>query len=62
MKGKDFFVMLNHPSRGYVPMDNGNRHFELAKFETAEEAKAAAENSSLGAEFGFEVFEIGRGI
>jgi hypothetical protein len=31
------------------------------KFDTEEEAREAANNSSLGEQFGFEIFEIGSG-
>jgi hypothetical protein len=40
-----FFVMLYTPDGGYTPMitDDG-----MAKYETEEKARKAAENSSLG--------------
>jgi hypothetical protein len=51
---KDFFVMLNHPNGGIVPMVDDDE--DLATFDTVEEAESAARNSSLGDACGFEVF------
>jgi len=55
----DFFVMLNTQDGGYTPMTDDDG--ELAKFDWLEAARSAAENSSLGSAFGFEVFERGMG-
>lgn len=55
----DFFVMLNHPSQGYQPLEN--EMGSMAKFETEDEARHYAESSLLGDMFGFEIFEIGMG-
>jgi len=53
-----FFVMLNHPSGGFVPLDNGTDDFELAVFYTEDEAAQGAESSTLGNNFGWQVFEM----
>ena len=61
----DFFVMLTTQNGGYTPLmlcsDIENNTEELAKFETKEAATKGAENSVLGENFGYEVFEIGCG-
>jgi hypothetical protein len=59
-KVKDFFVMLTTPDGGYTPLldDTG----EIAKFEYVDEATITAFETELGEEYGYEVFEIGRGL
>ena len=61
----DFFVMLTTQKGGYTPLELctsiANNTSELAKFETEELAKEGALGSVLGENFGYEVFEIGRG-
>ena len=56
---KDFFVMLNHPSGGIVPMVDENE--DLATYDTEEDARDAANNSFLGDACGFEIFKRGCG-
>ncbi|TGZ35334.1 hypothetical protein EQ875_01615 [Photobacterium damselae subsp. damselae] len=62
----DYFVMLTTQNGGYTPLmlctgiELGET--ELAKFTSKNDAETAANNSILGAEFGFEVFEIGYGV
>lgn len=51
--------MLNTQHGGYTPMMDDD---EIAKFGSADEAKACAEENMFGAHFGFEVFERGTGI
>ena len=58
---KDFFVMLNTPDGGYTPMTTGYDD-EMAKFGTYDDAVSAAQNTSLGDAFGFEVFQRGYGV
>ena len=43
-------------------MDCGEHDFELARFASKAEAEEAAQNSVLGENFGYEVFEIGCGV
>lgn len=61
----DFFVMLTTQKGDYTPLmrctDIETNAEELAKFNSKDAAKDAAENSVLGANFGYEVFEIGCG-
>ena len=57
----DFFVMLTTQSGGYTPLVSDVDLDSLAKFETEAAASAAAQNSVLGSEFGYEVFQIGCG-
>ena len=61
----DFFVMLTTQEGGYTPLELSTNiaHStgELAKFKTKELAKTGALGSVLGDNFGYEVFEIGRG-
>jgi hypothetical protein len=51
--------MLNTQGGGYTPMMSDD---DIAKFGSADEAKACAEENILGEHFGFEVFERGTGI
>lgn len=60
MEEGEFFVMLNHPSERYVPMVWAEN--EIAKFNTQEDAEEAARDSSLGTHFGYEIFQIGKGL
>ncbi len=53
---KDFFVILNHPSGGSVPMVD-----DLATFDSEVEARDAAMDTFLGQNCGFEVLERGAG-
>jgi len=55
----DYFVMLIHPSCGYVPLMEDDEN--MAKFETEEKAKDGAEGTCLGSSFGYEVFCMGMG-
>jgi len=61
----DFFVMLTTQEGGYTPLELCTSiaydTSELAKFKTKELAKQGAIDSVLGENFGYEVFEIGRG-
>jgi hypothetical protein len=61
----DFFVMLTTQNGGYTPLEFctsiADNTSELAKFETKEGAQKGALGSVLGEQFGYEVFEIGRG-
>lgn len=64
MNKGDFFVMLTTQNGSYTPLiveEDENNESEIAKFETQKKAEEAANNSALGAMFGFEVFEIGCG-
>lgn len=54
-----FFVMLYHPNTGYTPMTGEDD--DIARFESKETAREAAEHCTLGAAYGFEIFEIGDG-
>lgn len=59
---KPYFVMLRHPSKGFVPMETGEGEcFELATFETHIQADRSARDSVLGGALGFEVFKMGDG-
>ena len=55
-----FFVMLYHPNTGYTPM-TGEDDDDIARFASKETAREAAEHCTLGAAYGFEIFEIGDG-
>ena len=56
---KPYFVILNHPNPGtYMPLEDDNG---MMFFDSEITAINAAENSLLGSEFGFEVFELGGG-
>lgn len=57
---KPYFVLLDHPNGGIMPLVD--KHDNMAMFESETEAMAAAGNSSLGSEFGFEIFELGGGV
>ena len=59
MNDTPFFVMLYHPNTGYTPMTGEDE--DIARFATKDAARSAAENSTLGNAFGFEIFEIGMG-
>ena len=61
MEEKHYFVILNCQNGMVTPMVQGDLQEELAMFEHEYEAIAAAENNMLGANFGFEVFELGGG-
>lgn len=60
MNSGDFFVMLNTPKSSYTPLMYDD--YDIAKYESIEDAQIAAENNSLGETFGYEVFEIGCGV
>ncbi|WP_333879008.1 hypothetical protein [Methylobacter sp.] len=60
MKG-DFFVMLFTQDGSYTPLEQADKE-DIARFETEEEARTAAESSLLGDMFGYEVFNICCGI
>ena len=53
--------MLNCQNGGITPMVDGEND-ELATFETEDGAREAADNCSLGAAFGYEIFERGYGV
>ena len=57
-----FFVMLNHPSPHVpaLPMV-GDSSDDVAFFDSYDHACEAAESSSLGDAYGFDVFELGSG-
>ena len=57
---KDFFVMLNHPNGGIVPMTD--KEGDLATYDTKKDASDAANTTILGESCGFEVFERGCGV
>lgn len=57
----DFFVMLTTQNGGYTPLMSSKTD-DIAKFETAEIAKANAEDNVLGSNFGYEVFQRGDGV
>lgn len=57
---KPYFVMLSTQRGGAaVPLTVDD---EMGFFATIKEAKAAAESTVFGREFGYEVFELGYGI
>ena len=58
-----FFVLLNHPKNDVpaVPLIESKTD-NIAFYETFEEAGEAAESSSLGEEFGYEIFQLGQGL
>ena len=60
---KDYFVMLNHPSKNIqaMPMIIDVETNNVAWFETEEHARKAAEDSMLGEAYGFEIFRRGYG-
>ena len=53
-----WFVILNHPNGGYVPMTDGDEG-EMGFYTSYDEAYAGAVNNDFGDNFGFEVFEAG---
>ena len=57
---KDFFVMLTTQKGSFTPMTESESE-EIAKFEYEGDATIAASETVLGEQFGYEVFEIGRG-
>lgn len=59
-----FFVMVNTQNGGYTALTTINAEdlYEIAKFKTEEAARAGAESSVLGHNFGYEVFEVGMGL
>jgi len=58
---KPYFVMLTHPNGEYfMPLIDGD--LELMQFQTEAEARAGAENTSLGSEVGYEVFDFMQGL
>jgi hypothetical protein len=54
-----YFVMLGHPSVEFVPMMEDDEN--MATYQTANEARQAAEDSVLGSHFGYEIFCWGEG-
>lgn len=60
MSDKPYFVILNHPNGGNVPMTDEDD--EMVFFECEDDAFNAASNTSIGPEFGFEIFRSGNGI
>lgn len=53
---KPYFVMLRHPNGEYIlPLIDNN---EMVQFATEEAANNGAENSSLGSEVGYKIFEF----
>ena len=58
----NFFVMLTTQDGGYAPLMDGSTDDEIAKFGSADAAKANAEDNILGANFGYEIFEKGCGL
>ena len=60
MIGKPYFVILNHPNGSVIPLEDGDGN--LAMYESELLATAGGESSSLGSEYGFEIFELGGGI
>lgn len=52
---KDYFVMLQHPTGGYVPMINSDG--DIALYDTEEEAREEAKANPLGENYGFEIFQ-----
>ena len=60
MKAKIYFVILNHAKEGvYLPLTDDKG--KLIMFETETEALVAVEESLLGRQHGFEIFELGGG-
>jgi len=58
---KPYFVMLRHPNGEYfLPLVDDN--YELLQFESIGLAKSCAESSSLGHEFGYEIFNFFDGV
>lgn len=55
-----YFVILNHPNGGVVPMVK-NDEADLAMFESETEAMVCASDNPLGENYGFEIFELGGG-
>ena len=55
----DFFVMLYTQNGSFTPMMVDD--YDIAKYETEEEARLAAKDNPLGEAFGYEIFEIGIG-
>lgn len=59
---KPYFVMLyTSADVGYVPMIDGDDN-DLAMYDTEDEARSAAQNTSLGEAFGYEIFQMGEGV
>ncbi|WP_136678645.1 hypothetical protein [Neptunomonas sp. XY-337] len=59
----EYFVMLTTQSRSYTPlMDSNTDGTDIARFDSEQEARAAAENSLLGEIFCYEVFQVGMGL
>lgn len=56
---KDYFVMLTCQNGNITPMVENE--YELATFQTAEEAASVAKQNILGKNFGYEVFCRGCG-
>lgn len=58
---KPYFVMLRHPNGEYfMPLIDGD--LELMQFSTEEEANDVAENTLLGNQVGYEVFDFRGGL
>jgi len=51
--------MVHTPDGGYLPLMQNDE--DIAKFDTENEAREGAKSSTLGEEFGYEIFEIGSG-
>jgi hypothetical protein len=51
-----YFAMLRHPNGKPIALVSDDGDFP-AMYETEEEAKKAAESSSLGDHFGYEIYE-----
>jgi hypothetical protein len=62
MEEDEFFVMLNHPNCSPLVMtDKDGDGDDIAYFDTKESAEASAKNNTLGHNYGYEVFQLGRG-
>lgn len=54
----DFFVMLNTQDGSYTPMMG---EYDIAKYQSKDDARTVAQNNMLGKAFGFSIFHIGEG-
>ena len=59
MSDKNYFVMLNHPNGGFVPLMENDE--DMSTFETDQDARNGADGTCIGPIFGYEVFQMGTG-
>jgi len=58
---KDFFIMMNHPSKEARPTPIVDEEGDVVFFESEEAATTAAEEHFWASKTGYEVFELGCG-